>query len=260
MTDTPVKKVERWLETQGYPLEYTVARLLRAEGSMVVEQGRHWTDTDPLTGAKKARELDVVASLRGDKCIVNLVIECKHIPEPWVIFEHEDGRVSTPDLGATVEHVMAGKPARTALKAHFARSRPPWHLRPSAAFKIVDTRPPRKPQAPDETAAFVASMALTRGAWAVHQATPKELNAITMPALVVEGDLVTLSYDSRGRRKLQKTAFERVTWAGSVLEGANHYIRPDPVMIDVLTTEALDGWVDDATRSIREMFAVVESR
>lgn len=260
MAGDPIKHVEAWLERQGYPLEYRVARLLRAEGSLEVEQGRYWVDVDPIAG-RKARELDVVGTLRGSKAMVHLVIECKHIPEPWVIFEHENAQ--TGPFDQTVDRLMANKAARDVLRGWYRSSRAPWHLRPSAAFKVVDARAPRAKGAPkpsDETAAFDASMALSRGAWAIHQSTPPGLAVVTLLALVVEGDLVTLSYDSTGKRKLARTEFEWVTWSAAVLQGPGDYIRPEPITIDVLLTAMLDNYVDKAARSARDIFRTLEAK
>ena len=153
---------------------------------------------------------------------------------------------------------MAGKPARQFLGDKYRDARRPWHLQPSAAFNIVETR--------DENTGRPASTAfdvvtdLVRGAWAIHQATPKPMNAVTIPALVVSGDLVTVSYGPDGRQIVKATDFERVTWAGAVLPGPSGYERAAPVTLDVLTRNALDNWVPDATASMREIFEALERR
>jgi len=61
----PIEYVKGWLTRQGYHLEYEVARRIHAESDLEVEQGRYWRDTEPLSGRRKGRELDVVAAHRG---------------------------------------------------------------------------------------------------------------------------------------------------------------------------------------------------
>ena len=48
MPSKVVRDFAEWLQTQGYPLEYETARVMRRAGFRV-EQGRHWMDADPLT-------------------------------------------------------------------------------------------------------------------------------------------------------------------------------------------------------------------
>lgn len=252
----PEKYVGNWLDRHGYRVEYEVARRLQSHGGLEVEQGRYWRDTDPRTGERKGRELDVVARRVGERTIVQLVVECKYLARPWVVFEREGARTS--NFAATVEMLMAGAPARRFLAAHYGDSSPPWHLKGSAAFNIVETRD-KGERRPAETAFDVVS-GLIRGAWAIHQATPKAKNALTLPALVVDGDLILVSYDAAGERVIRSSDFERLTWAGAVLPGASGYEREQPVTVDVLTVRGLDSWVPESIAGIHEIFMALEAK
>ncbi|MDH3998804.1 MAG: hypothetical protein OET90_08180 [Desulfuromonadales bacterium] len=88
MTEALEKKLAKWLETQGYPLEMKVASALSKQGFYVL-QGAYYDDPETNT----TREIDVVASTRDIRghFQVSFVIECKSTRDkPWVLFTSED--------------------------------------------------------------------------------------------------------------------------------------------------------------------------
>ena len=262
MANDSQKHVETWLGKQGYPLEYRVARLLRAESAgrpdgLKVEQGRHWQDVDPRTGRRTGRELDVVATLAGDNAVVRVVVECKHLVDPWVIFEHEDGALAT-SWDETIELWMASPPIRQIFGVWYSGG-PLEILKPPSGFKILDTRFDQKAE-PEKTSAFDAAMQLARGAWALHQSTPRGKSALTLPVLVLEGDLFTVSYDSHGKERIDQVTQRRVTWSAAVLEGPKDSIRTWPIIITVVTASALEGFVNELGPAVREMHGVLEAK
>lgn len=250
----PEDYVKRQMARHGYPVEYEVARRFRTDPLLVVEQGRYWHDVDPKTGERKARELDVVATLTGDTTIVRFVVECKYLPEPWVIFEHE-GAITPGGTEAAIDRLMAGNRAKGQLRTWTGSY--PWHLRPSAAFKVIDSREQsRKP----EEHAFEVLRSLTRGAWSLHQNdTPATHNAITLPVLVVDGELVTLSYGPDAEPITAATDFARVTFAGAVLP-KGETDREEPATIDIVTVRELGAWFSRAMGSANAIFMEIERR
>ncbi len=88
------KRVKKWLEDTGYPLEMQVARTLQNTGFRV-SQSQYWEDPD----TEKMRETDVIATLEktewGEKPNLTdvieasgqLILECKSSKNlPWVVF------------------------------------------------------------------------------------------------------------------------------------------------------------------------------
>ncbi len=93
-SDNLEQRVEKWINTEGYPLEFRTARALRQAGFRV-RQGYYTRDDSNET----PREIDVYAStdLRIDDLLlrVSLVIECKYVFEkPWIIFTSSSSRIA----------------------------------------------------------------------------------------------------------------------------------------------------------------------
>jgi len=89
MPSAPVpieKRLARWIEQQGYPLELAVANQFR-QAEFSVAQGTYYEDPQE----KIAREIDVVATRYSTTSACDLqitaVVECKSSSEkPWVVF------------------------------------------------------------------------------------------------------------------------------------------------------------------------------
>src|SRR5690348_1970744 len=93
MSDSGKESVAKWLRSQGYPLEMSVARAFRQAGFRVT-QGRYYEDPQ----SHEWREIDVAASWAitraGDtdvsRIAVTVAAECKlSRDKPWVLFCHE---------------------------------------------------------------------------------------------------------------------------------------------------------------------------
>jgi hypothetical protein len=86
--------VERWLRAHGVTLEMKVAGAMRDSLSgftATVDHARAYIDADPVTGAQKLREIDVVARVTvqfGDVYVALWVVaECKSSNKtPWLLY------------------------------------------------------------------------------------------------------------------------------------------------------------------------------
>ena len=84
--------IEKWLERQGYPLEYETARQFGAAGFRV-QQGIYYdpatapSDRPTAESSGKPREIDVLAGLRNEPegVTLSLIAECKHVQAGWVV-------------------------------------------------------------------------------------------------------------------------------------------------------------------------------
>jgi hypothetical protein len=83
--ENTVSKVKDWVEKQGYSLEMRVAKLFKESG-FNVSQFDYYQDFE----TDKLREIDVSASVKkqieGIEIRINLFIECKYLKKPWVVF------------------------------------------------------------------------------------------------------------------------------------------------------------------------------
>ncbi|MBD2560081.1 MULTISPECIES: hypothetical protein [Nostoc] len=88
MKDELKKKVQAWLEEQGYPLEMKVAKAF-AESDFEVRQSSFYIDPE----SNEVREIDIVvcnSTYVIDVFDVYFVIECKSVSRPWVLFTSEN--------------------------------------------------------------------------------------------------------------------------------------------------------------------------
>lgn len=88
------EKLIKWLEEQGYPLEFNVANFLNALRYNVIQSEYY---NDPETGTK--REIDVVAYkqevINGVLIRFSFIIECKTSRDkPWILFSTKEKGIS----------------------------------------------------------------------------------------------------------------------------------------------------------------------
>lgn len=111
-------KVREWLSTEGYPLEFQAASILRRKKGFRVWQGMYVREHDKDI----AREIDVLASM---DCLVEdhlfrvyHVIECKYSKDkPWVVFSSSHSSITESacaaqsigsEYGSTIMWAIAG--------------------------------------------------------------------------------------------------------------------------------------------------------
>jgi hypothetical protein len=117
---TPREKVLASLNKSGYPLEMRVAARAARHTSKRIRQSVIYVDGE----SGKLRETDVVAQWRVTipsetrTTFINLVIECKSKPRPWVVFQssvpdvHDDPQVNlawTPQQAYPADNWLADR-------------------------------------------------------------------------------------------------------------------------------------------------------
>ena len=216
-------KVRDWLRTQGYPLEYETARVLRAVGFRTI-QGWSYRDEDE-TGMVKAREIDVLASLDGSeprddadaRARFSIAVECKYMTAPWVVLTTAHPPDWTPVMSHWMESLI--RDANVSLVEAFP-------LPPAVGFSVKTTAGKDAARESLMQATNAASAAVVRGPYG---GAPPEW---TMPLVVVRGDLFTLGYDNRGREALAEVPWCRLVWHGA---DAISF----PTVVDVVTRSHL---------------------
>jgi hypothetical protein len=84
---TLISETQKWLETQGFPLEMRTAAEFRKAGFHVRQSGFY---VDPDSG--KNREIDVEAVVANYRGLVGVefIVECKASTKPWVLLSSPD--------------------------------------------------------------------------------------------------------------------------------------------------------------------------
>lgn len=113
------QKVKDWFDSEGYPLEFPVARAFEEQG-FVSHQGYYVSDEQE----EQAREIDVLANmdagLDGEGFLrVSHVIECKWSRDkPWVVFTSPRSimaesacmaQTAASSLGQAIMYCLAGE-------------------------------------------------------------------------------------------------------------------------------------------------------
>jgi hypothetical protein len=246
MTDS-VAKVDKWLEKQGYPLEYEVARTFQKAGFRAF-QGIHYQDAEGTD--RKTREIDVVATEWPEgttrKSNVDFVVEVKHTHEPWLVLTTE-AAVKPTDIA---RWLLTSEGAEAPIEG-LLRAGPITDLLvvpPRYGFNVVQTIKDMARTNP----AYVALTNVVKAANARREVWKRAVDrpSVYFPLVVVGGSLVQLGYDATGERILNPVLWQRIRWSGSS-------ISDSPILVDIVTREHLPTWVTNArksTQAISELF------
>jgi hypothetical protein len=111
---TLISETEKWLETQGFPLEMRTAAEFRKVGFEVKQSG-FYVDPD----MNKSREIDVEALLPDLLGLVSVrfIVECKTSSKPWVLLSSPD---TLRDYGRHFALAEMTKTARALLVQRFS--------------------------------------------------------------------------------------------------------------------------------------------
>ena len=238
MADDPVETVRRWLKEHGYPLEYEAARTLQAAGYRTW-QGLHYLDAQ--SDSPTAREIDVVASepacFAAPNTTLQVVIEAKHAPEPWVVLSTE--------LEMSAEGVVQGliysEQAEAILLTH-ARTPPlPFllHMPKRHGFSVVQATKRSDPNRTNQAyAALYGVVKAARGRMEPWRKT--KACTWAFPVIVMSGSLIQLGYNERGEESIAPILWQRVSWWGSSAQ---------PVTVDVVQRDHFPQYVRELRAS-----------
>lgn len=236
-------KIAGWLETQGYPVEMTVARAFR-ERSFRVHQSHFFIDPN----TSKRREIDVLVTRQGDidgRIIrVVFVIECKKSPDkPWVVFT--DSSIRLTDSSRVCQRAASpfGKKLLTAAFATdplfaetglFAIPKRPGYAVKTA---FVDDK-----KDGEDSAYYVISKVATATSALTKLLNQAPLAAVFFPIVVLDGHLFDCHLGHDG-----KTVVEELSRA--VLLWRNPVVAMPHTIIHLVTLSELNSLVDDADKT-----------
>jgi hypothetical protein len=251
-------KVEDWLRTEGYPLEFATASAFRANGFNVLQA--EYTRAEPR---RPRREVDVVAhmSRRLNEATVRVefVIECKwSADKPWVLFSGGRGMTTAAcaaqtigsRLGEAVLWKEAGNPILDQIGLFTSDTHTAFGGR-QAFSKSADV-------------VFDVLRAVTSNCRALAEEFDRDVDhaildhrlpefaVVTLPVVVVEGRLFEASADSRSLQ-LQEVERTRVHFRGA--ETARFPIAT----VDMVTAAALDAFVVERAADTKALLDVMSA-
>ncbi|AKV97928.1 hypothetical protein ACP86_18205 [Marinobacter sp. CP1] len=232
------EKVKRWVEKEGYPLEFSTAHKFKKR-RFSVEQSYFAKDENG-----KAREVDVLATANvpiGRSFLrIKHVVECKWSKDkPWVLFKDEK-RFATSALAAQLISSSAGQAIA-------------WAAAGNEEFKELG-------MFKGEGFSFSGRQAFSKGNDLFYQAVqgvvsnclnitrfydeyefaPEDhmLAVITLPLIVIEGGLHEATYAPESDElQLNSINHARLRWKGNERRQLN-------TVIDVVTSDYLDTFLD----------------
>ncbi len=237
-------KVKKWVEMEGYPLEFSTAHKFKKR-KFSVEQSYFAKGRDG-----KAREVDVLATtnypLGRSFLRIKHVVECKWSKDkPWVLFKDEK-RFAASALAAQLISSSAGQAIA-------------WIAAGSKDFKSLDIFK-------EDGFSFSGRQAFSKGNDLFYQAVqgvvsnclnitrtyddyefnPEEhlLAVIALPVIVIDGSLYETTYASDSDElKLESISHARLRWKGN--EG-----RQLNTIIDIVTSDYLDTFLDKREKEL----------
>lgn len=245
------KRIVKWLDEQGYPLEMAVARAFRRAGFRTI-QSEYYKDSE--TG--KPREIDVSAfidSYAGDAgnvlMRIHFCVECKLAKDkPWVMFTSADlvlsdiARVvqrAASDLGHDLLRTICRREDIQNLPAFLLPERPGYGL--AQAF------------AGGQDVPYSAIMGAAKAAIA----EVKESNSyspdfpiceISFPVVVVDGKLFECFLGHAGKVIIEEIKAGTILWRSPIV-GMPHTI------VQVVTLPAVDDFLKGAKETSFALFA-----
>lgn len=238
-------KVKKWVELEGYPLEFSTAHKFKKR-KFSVEQSHFTKDKDG-----KTREVDVLATVNyplGRSFLrIKHVVECKWSKDkPWVLFKDEK-RFATSALAAQLISSSAGQAVA-------------WLAAGSEEFKSLD-------MFMEEGFSFSGRQVFSKGNDLFYQAAqgvisnclnitrtyddyefkPEDhlLAVMALPVIVIDGSLFEATYASDSDElKLKNISHARLRWAGN--EG-----RRLNTIIDIVTSDHLDTFLDNREKELK---------
>jgi len=195
MTDDLAGQIRSWLLTEGYPLEYAVAREFRQQ-RIAAQQGATYRDS---SAEGKLREIDVLGELRGSGRKAWVVVECKAARLPWVVLTHELPVGEWQPLLVSSSYNWRQLIQRTIAIPH------------RHGFSLVQAL-----KKGDQDPAYAALHQVTSAASGMLTAKEREGAAFAMPVLVVSSPLYALHVDDDGAEEVKEADWQRILWAGAV--------------------------------------------
>lgn len=251
-------KVKGWLAKQGFPLEFRTAQIFAAHG-LTASQGTYVPD--PVSG--QLREVDVIASshLGGDDvvCRTSVVVECKWSRDkPWIVFTTPHGRPSREEAVVQAlassfgEGVMWHLSTDKTLQGYYQQRQP---VRVGFGGRQAFTDKGEKDQfytAIQGVVAAAISVATREDPRPGYIVTGGPMIAhLVYPLIVVDGSLFEAYFDGAEMQTHQIT-HANVAWQG-------HEGRDRPVMVEIVSLQALTNYVEEISVHCREVAAYIRN-
>ncbi|MCA1392037.1 hypothetical protein I6F20_23480 [Bradyrhizobium sp. IC3123] len=215
-----LERVGKWLETEGYPLEFRAATILRKHGFHSV-QGVYVQEREDLP----KREIDVLASMANDVrgagfLRVSMIVECKWSGDkPWVIFTSPTTRIGSAAcvsqtisslLGEAIIWMVAGDEQLHDLQIFSTPEQGGFGGR--QAFSKGNDLFYSAIQAAVGNCKAYADEYDTR----YRETETPEIGVLAFPVVLIEGDLIRAYYDPDSDKvKLEPVPYVRCHWKGS---------------------------------------------
>ena len=234
-----VTAASEWVNRYGYPLEYRVENVLRAE-RLYPRRGAHILDA--ATG--KALEVDVLGYLHhtADEILTSLevIVECKTLTpdRAWIFFQ--PGMQDLGPSGALLRAVASNAPAELASQMLMVEEPTTEVVGPECIFHFGGVEFGAKDRKGDSDALYRELSKLANKANLSPRRDPRgQLERIefhprlSWPILVVDGVLLSGAYDAEQEEiTLQRRKWLRVRWEGSIHSSV--YTPMDIVVIEHL--------------------------
>jgi len=245
------KVVEKWLRTQGYPLEMKVAGALR-ERRFIVEQGCYYSDPETRT----SREIDVIASSYDEYGLlsVSFVVECKSSRDrPWVLFgcEESGNRLFNFALSSTAARMHLTERLFCDPEAESQVQSLTWFIKPNGnGYGLVTAM-----SNSGEDAAFKAVMSVLKASIDVLRVGADREGAslqFVLPVIVLEGRLFEARLGDEGVPTVTEIQSGFLS-TGRLIDGV---ACPS---VHVVTSQALEEFCDKAADLRQELVALLKA-
>lgn len=220
MTETPDNlndKIQNWLATEGYPLEFRTAHALRSAG-LSVTMGL-------MLGQDQPREIDVVAdSPFGTPSSdytgrVRLLVECKYArKKPWIVLQSSSQHGGVVDLLATPHSANIDSEMIFRTAKHENTLLDTIHFTPKMVLGhgIVQAfgNSKHEDDLPYRTLMKVSSMAWEHATCLDQSSRVSTFYLVVLPVIIVDTHLVRAVYDpTKDSIQVDEIEAARINWS-----------------------------------------------
>ncbi|WP_286764263.1 MULTISPECIES: hypothetical protein [Rhodopirellula] len=257
------QEVLDWLNSQGYPLEMTVAKAFQDAG-MHVDQSVYYRDPETDT----PREMDIVAGLEDGVVTENFLfscqfcIECKKSSDSWVVFAATGKLLPSLFINSWIcskigHSVKSYLPLETGYSHPFYKWNRAFGTGITNASKKSNNDVPYKALLGATKAAFALAQQADSKKWeGSAQPNGKVLfGTMTQPVVVLDGNLFEARLDESGEIKVNEVNESIVLFRYPFSRNTSH-----GVAVPIVTTAVLDDFAARAADIENAITGCVEAQ
>lgn len=244
---TLLDEVHKWVNEQGYPLEYRICKIAR-RNSMTASIGRHIISSQgvhreaDIIGHRSVEQPDSHTAIES-----RFLVECKYSKKrPWIGFSDSLGRNPRLDIIATPHSRSVSRGTDKTWRYHHAVSRTSrYSSNTPICFRVAEGLCTKR----NTDRAYEAIQKTCGLAWdfANRRIANRHLFSFVAPILVIDGPLFIAKYDDKSEQiQVSECSHLQVSWSGTKRN----------TLVDVVKADCADDFFASLSESLNVLHSI----